>query len=188
MPYTVRPLSFLLFSGLIFYIDTEGKDGPVDPLAALEKSTEAQNYVNQVQVPRIESLQTLSDHYGSDPYNLSRKVRKRFREDKKVEKEKEAADDRVKGRYGLPETLTLVEETEESKADARAEWVRQKEISNKRRRVMDTPPITGSSSVRPASSKSISAVSSLRTRILQNTARVTSTGPKSSKQRSGVLK
>ena len=45
--------------------------------------------MNNVQKPRIESLQTLADHYGSDPYSLSLKVRKRFRVEKKVEKEKQ---------------------------------------------------------------------------------------------------
>ncbi|KAI0784470.1 CWC16 protein [Abortiporus biennis] len=169
--------------------NTDGAEGPVDPLAALEKSTDAQNHMNKVQVPRLEALQDLADHYGSDPYSLSLKVRKKFRIEKKVEKEKEAADNEVKGRYALPETLTLSAEDEKSIAAAKEGWLKgRKEIeireNSKKRKLVEVgimprlPSSSGASSSRSSSkvngsssSGSSSAVASLRARILQNTAR-----------------
>ncbi|KAF8526033.1 CWC16 protein, partial [Hysterangium stoloniferum] len=82
--------------------------GPVDPLVALEKTADALKRQDEIGRPRIESLQTVSDRYNTDPYALSSKVRKRFREEKKVEKAIKAKDDEVKRRYGLPEALPLV--------------------------------------------------------------------------------
>jgi len=84
--------------------------GPVDPLAALEKSTDALKRQETVERPRIESLQSVSDHYNTDPYALSTKVRKHFRQEKKIEKAIKAKDDEVKRRYGLPDSLGLVRE------------------------------------------------------------------------------
>jgi coiled-coil domain-containing protein 130 len=93
-----------------------------DPLAALEKVAVAQNHHNEVQVPRLESLQSSSHHFNSDPYSLSLKVRKRFREDKKVEKQRMNADDRIRGRYALPESLALVADDAAMTEDARKMW------------------------------------------------------------------
>ncbi|OBZ72678.1 hypothetical protein A0H81_07498 [Grifola frondosa] len=103
--------------------ETDPSQGPVDPLAALEKSTDAQNHMNSVQVPRLEALQALSDHYSTDPYGLSRMVRKRFRTQKKEDRAKEEADERIKSTYGLPEVLALAEESATSRADAKEQWV-----------------------------------------------------------------
>lgn len=164
--------------------ETDPNAGPVDPLAALEKSTNAQNYVNQVQVPRLEALQSLSDHYGTDPYSLSRKARKRFREEKKVELAKQELDDKLKSTYGLPETLALPADSEESRAEARELWQEEKQRAEAKRRKLshDTVVVPSrmgkpSSSVRVApvskvraSSASSAAVSSLRAKILANTA------------------
>ena len=105
-------------------VDTDGNAGPADPLAALEKSTTAQDHVNRVQIPRLESLQDVSDRYNGDPYALSSLVRKRFRVEKKIDVAKRAADDQLKGRYGLPETLQLAAEDDESKNAAREQWER----------------------------------------------------------------
>ncbi|EMD33402.1 hypothetical protein CERSUDRAFT_118004 [Gelatoporia subvermispora B] len=158
--------------------DTDPNAGPVDPLAALEKTTAAKNYAEQVQAPRLEALQTLSDHYGTDPYSLSLKVRKRFREVKKVEKAKQAADEQFKSAYGLPETLALAEDNEELRVEAREAFRREREEaereSRKRRKVVSEVglvPRTPARMSAPSGSKSSSAVSSLRARILQNTAR-----------------
>ena len=104
------------------HVDTDGNAGPADPLAALEKSTTAQDHVNKVQIPRLESLQEVSDRYNGDPYALSSFVRKRFRAEKKIDAAKRAADDQLKGRYGLPETLQLAAEDDESKSAAREQW------------------------------------------------------------------
>lgn len=170
--------------------DTEGGSAPVDPLAALEKTTDAQNHLTKVQIPRLESLQTVSEHYNSDPYSLSLKVRKRFREEKKVKREKDKVDDLIKGRYGLPETLSLVEDDERAKQEAKDEWARGKQElelreNNKRRKlaveIVSIPSSSSSSSLssRPlpdiaSSSKSpasTNALGLLRARILENTAR-----------------
>jgi len=106
--------------------DTDKPTSSGDPLAALEKSTVAQNYVAKVQAPRLDELQQVSQHYDADPYTHSLRVRKRFREERKVEKQKQKADDQLKGRYGLPASLTLLEDDATSKQEAREQWLREK--------------------------------------------------------------
>ncbi|KAF8518189.1 hypothetical protein JB92DRAFT_2119394 [Gautieria morchelliformis] len=96
--------------GFAVHDTNAAESGSVDPLVALEKSTDALIRQETVGRPRIESLQTVSDRYNTDPYSLSTKVRKRFREEKKIEKAIKAKDDEVKRRYGLPESLGLVRE------------------------------------------------------------------------------
>jgi len=173
-------------------LDTEkGNAGPSDPLAALEKSTDAQNHLKNVQMPRLESLQVVSEHYNSDPYSLSSKVRKRFRAEKKAEKEKEAADEGIKDRYGLPETLSLLQEDDRTKSEAIQEWEKERrelelrENSKRRRLASEGIAMSTSSTIKLSQSRpgsvqssgstvrlgSSSAVSSLRARILENTAR-----------------
>ncbi|KIP11061.1 hypothetical protein PHLGIDRAFT_28178 [Phlebiopsis gigantea 11061_1 CR5-6] len=169
--------------------DTDPNAGPVDPLAALEKSTEAQNHMNQVQVPRIEALQSLADHYGSDPYSLSRKVRKRFREEKKVENEKQAEDDELKERYGLPEELAMKRDDAETREQDREAWLKAKEELAERQRAkkprLESIPIStrqlprshlptsrsASSSHSSGSRNQPSAAELLKARILGNTGR-----------------
>ena len=199
----VRPRAYSIRSSS----ETDPNAGPVDPLAALEKSTNAQNYVNQVQVPRLEALQSLSDHYGTDPYSLSRIARKRFREEKKVELAKQELDDKLKSTYGLPETLALTADSEESRAEARELWQEEKQRAEEKRRKLshDTVVVPSrmgkpSSSVRVApvskvraSSASSVAVSSLRAKILANTAQrsqsLTSSGKlKPPDVKSGILR
>ncbi|KAG5651517.1 hypothetical protein H0H81_008354 [Sphagnurus paluster] len=180
---------------LIVSQDTEGATAPVDPLAALEKTTDAQNHLKNVQVPRLESLQSVSEHYNADPYTLSTKVRKRFREVKKVEQRQQRADDHIKGRYGLPASLTLIKEDDVTRQDAKQEWERAKrehavEEGNKRRKlaveIVTIPAASSSKTLRslrpPASSLKPppkNPIDSLRARILENTAR--QTNPFSSK-------
>ena len=77
-------------------------------------------------LPRLELLQTVSEHYNSDPYKLSLKVRQRFREEKKIEKQKLAVDNELKLRYGLPEALNLAPD-DEVRAEAKQEWERGRE-------------------------------------------------------------
>lgn len=127
----------------------------------------------------MEALQALSDHRGTDPYALSTKVRKRFREEKKIERDKAAADDQLKGRYGLPETLALAEESDETRAQAKETWLKSRMELESRHKKRKTASHT------PASSKASSPLDSLRAKILQNTAR---NRRKSSGEGSGVLK
>lgn len=182
MRFTVcHPSSIRFAPSTHSHLDTDPNEGPVDPLAALEKSTEAQNHMNKVQIPRLEALQSVSDHYGDDPYTLSKLVRKRFREEKKVEKEKQVADDALKGRYGLPETLKLTRDDEDTQARDKEEWERaRRELAlrdrSKRRKlesvgIVPRKQLGSSSSSGSGSSSRPSAADLLRARILENTAR-----------------
>lgn len=150
--------------------DTEGKAGPADPLAALEKTTEAQNYATKVQVPRLEALQGVSDHYNNDPYALSSLVRKRFRAEKKIEAQKRTEDDMLKGKYGLPEELKLVEDNAEAKHQARDEWAKAR-MEYEAERSSKRPRLSIPSSSASQSRSTSDVVSSLKARILDNTRR-----------------
>ncbi|KAJ7274551.1 CWC16 protein [Mycena haematopus] len=160
--------------------DTEAAAAPVDPLASLEKTTDAQKGLVKAQ-DRLESLQEVSEHYNADPFSLSRKIRKRFREEKKAEKAKKAADDHIKDRYALPESLSLIEDDEKAAEDAKAEWARERRElelreSNKRRKLaveITTFPTFSSTSRRAVSKRPATAnpLASLRARVLENTAR-----------------
>lgn len=130
--------------------------------------------MTQVQVPRLESIQDLSDKYNDDPYAASFRVRKRFRTEKKVEKAKQAVDDGIKGRYGLPADLKLLEDGDAERAAAKEEWERAKREHQgvKKRKlgpeIVGLIPSAGSSKAGPSSS---TAASSLRAKILGNTAK-----------------
>jgi coiled-coil domain-containing protein 130 len=159
-------------------IDTEGKDKPADPLAALEKSTDAQTHVMKVQVPRLEAIQDLSDRYNEDPYAASVRARKRFRHEKKVDIAKKEVDDAIKGRYGLSEDLKLLEDGDDEKAAAKEEWVKGRLERHSRRdakkRKLEVDRIGLVNTVKGSSgsgSSPSSALSSLRAKILENTAK-----------------
>jgi len=176
-----------------FAIHDNDKANVEDPLAALEKSTEAQNHAKNVQLPRLEALQSVSEHYNADPFTLSRLVRKRFREEKKVEKRKRAEDDAVKGRYALPEDLTLVPDDDSIRDEARDEFAKARrdfladEDAKRRRLVAESgPPIfnkglPGSAGLRGLTGRSrtsnagslgeIKALSSLRSKLLLSTSK-----------------
>ena len=153
---------------LTMVADTEGKAGPADPLATLEKTTDAQNHATKVQIPRLEALQGVSDHYNNDPYALSSLVRKRFRAEKKIEAQKRAEDETLKGKYGLPEELKLVEDDVEAKRQARDEWTRAR-MEYEAERNSKRPRLAISSSSQSRSNSDV--VSSLKARILDNTRR-----------------
>ncbi|KAI5117156.1 hypothetical protein M0805_009498 [Coniferiporia weirii] len=180
-----------------FAIHDPDKAGPSDPLAALEKSTQAQNHLTSVQVPRLESLQSLSDHYNSDPFAHSSRVRKRFRAEKKLDKARKDADDAVKDKYALPESLALVADDDDSvkeeakEAFARGSIQRADEDARRRRLMAEFRPLDpvlplpgsraqGSSRkrtsqapirARPSTEAAAGASFSLRSRLLQSTAR-----------------
>lgn len=155
----------------------------MDPLAALEKTTKAKTHMENVAKPRIESLQSVSEHYNSDPYSLSLKARKRFREEKKIELGKRQADDVIKGRYALPTNLRLLEDDDEAAEEARQQWEtgqqehRLKE--SKRRKIAQEVPSVLLPSSRPSASSSAAktksppsaSLAALQTRILNNTAK-----------------
>ncbi|TFK28181.1 DUF572-domain-containing protein [Coprinopsis marcescibilis] len=155
--------------------DTDKEGVAVDPLVALEKTAGAEKMLNEVHKPRIEALQGLSDHYNSDPYSLSVKARHKFRQEKKVEQTKRKAEDELKGRYGLPSTLKLVEEDDRAKEEAHAQWLKGKQDlalqgnAKRRKLALDVVSFPTSSSA-ASSSKRPDPVSSLKARVLQNTA------------------
>jgi coiled-coil domain-containing protein 130 len=166
--------------------DTDSKAEPVDPLAALEKTTDAQTHATKVQAPRLEQLEDLSAHYNEDPYTHSQRARKRFRAEKKVEQALAEADKSLKEKYGLPAELALERADDAgAAAEARDEWVRGcaaragKDASRKRKLALEAPALPApprrgaSASLESAASN---AASSLRARILSNSARRTATG------------
>lgn len=130
--------------------------------------------MENVQRPRIESLQDASEHYNADPYSLSIKARKRFREEKKVEQKKRKSDDLLKGRYGLPENLKLVDDDERTIEEAKIEWEQAKQeqmrASKRKKTTLAITSIPSTSSV-PSTNSASSSLNSLRSRILQNTAK-----------------
>ena len=131
--------------------------------------------MDDVQIPRIESLQNVSEHYNSDPYSLSSKVRRKFREEKKIELKRQQSDDILKGRYGLPTSLCLVEDDLVAVQEAKAQWERGKQElqlreSKRRKTVTETSLISSARTSNPTSSNP-SPLNSLRTRLLQNTAK-----------------
>lgn len=88
----------------------------------------------RVQAPRLEEVQGLSDKYNEDPYSASVRARKRFRQEKKVEKAKEAADNVIKSRYGLPAELKLLEEDSGEADEAKREWFKARRESSRSQR------------------------------------------------------
>lgn len=135
----------------IWFVDTEDKEKPVDPLAALEKSTESQDYLMKVQAPRLQEIQDMSDKHNEDPYAASARARKKLREEKKVEKAKEAVDKAIKSRYGLPTKLKLLEDGSSEVDEAKREWLKARRESMHSRRTK------------------VDFISSLRANVLANT-------------------
>ncbi|KIY46199.1 DUF572-domain-containing protein [Fistulina hepatica ATCC 64428] len=169
--------------------DTDSAAAPVDPLAALEKTTDAQNNLTKVQMPRIEELQHASEHYNADPYMLSVKARNHFREEKKIESRKRETDNAIRDRYALPETLHLADEGEVELREAKEAWMQGRlELEQRQSRATKRQKLAGSiiSSVMPSGSSAKASSSrgrgtslmaktaklnALQERILGNTAR-----------------
>jgi coiled-coil domain-containing protein 130 len=170
------------FSPTTLSTDTDGKTEPVDPLAALEKTTDAQTQATKVQAPRLEQLEDLSAHYNDDPYAHSQRVRKRFRAEKKVERVRAEADKSLKNKYGLPAELALERADDPGiAAEARDEWGRGRaaragENVSKKHRLALEAPVLPAPPRRGVSASTESAVSSLQARILSNSAWRTANG------------
>ena len=161
---------YLIFAHFYRYVDTEAANKTADPLAALEKTTSAQTNLTQVQIPRLESLQSVSDRFNADPYALSSKLRRGFREEKKVATAKRKVDDDIKERYALPSALPLLEDDAETAREAKEQWERAREQQVvKRRKVVpaSVPLIPKASSAKTQTA----AISALRARVLGNTAK-----------------
>lgn len=95
----------------------------------------------------MEEMQGMSDKYNEDPYTASVRARKKFREEKKVEKAKEAADNTIKSRYGLPAELKLLEEGSAEVDEAKREWLKARRDSSRSRRAKADPVISLKASI-----------------------------------------
>jgi len=166
--------------------DTDKVSNDFDPLADLEKTTNAKRHMDEVHIPRIESLRNVSEHYNSDPYLLSSKARRKFREEKKVELKKQRSDDLLKDRYGLPTSLSLVKDDLVAVQEAKAQWVKGKQElhfrESKRRKTVAEPSLISPACMsKNPSSSNPGPLNSLRARLLQNTAkRAGATSPRQS--------
>jgi len=101
--------------------DSEAAATPADPLASLEKTTAAKTLATNVTAPRLDELYDLSDKVNADPYTHSKRMRRYFREEKKVEKAKQEADNQIKDQFALPKELKLVEEKDVAE-EAKETW------------------------------------------------------------------
>lgn len=195
--YAIHGVLFLCYpSHNMTRIDVSSLDpdkaGPSDPLAALEKTKQAQVHQNNVEVPRIEALQSLSEQYNADPYAHSLRVRKHFRIVKKLDKARKDADDSVRNKYALPEEFALVADDDAMKEEAREAFGKarrdyQADESARRRRMIaevgtirESGPMRSSlsgrpgksaASIRTATASAAGASYSLRNRLLQNNVR-----------------
>ncbi|QRW17755.1 mRNA splicing, via spliceosome-related protein [Rhizoctonia solani] len=99
------------------------KNAPLDPLQSLEKSTTQEENYQKHSRPHLEQLQDLSAARSADPYSLSVKLRKSFRQGKHAALKIKAEDDALKDKYGLDAGIKLVDKDDPSLAlEAKAEW------------------------------------------------------------------
>jgi hypothetical protein len=89
--------------------DTEAPsatDKPQDAFAHLEKqATQKQTFASKTE--RLTELTDLSDRLHADPYATSQRLRRHFRQEKKVENELLQQDADLKQRYGLGQRIQL---------------------------------------------------------------------------------
>ncbi|KAF8893288.1 hypothetical protein CPB85DRAFT_227378 [Mucidula mucida] len=149
------------------------RECPRRPPRRSGKTTSAQNHLTQVQLPRLESLQSVSDQFNADPYTLSSKIRKQFRAEKKVDIAKRKADDTIRDRYALPSELKLLEDNAQTAREAKEQWAKAVESRDAKRRKLSPVPstITLLSSSRSKPSASKTPIDALRARVLGNTAK-----------------
>jgi coiled-coil domain-containing protein 130 len=112
------------------------------------------------------------------------RARKRFRAEKKVEQARIEADKSLKEKYGLPAELALERADDASAAaEARDEWARARaertaEDARRKRKLALEAPVLPAASLRGSepSPYPSSAASSLRARLLSNSARRSAAG------------
>jgi coiled-coil domain-containing protein 130 len=91
-------------------LGTKEKEQQDDPFYMLEKEEEDKSKASE-QHQQISELYSLSSRQWSDPWTQSQKLRKLFREDKKIHVAKKAATEEIRTRSGLH--IDLLPETEE---------------------------------------------------------------------------
>ncbi|CAE6426764.1 unnamed protein product [Rhizoctonia solani] len=109
--------------GYAVHENDPSKKAPLDPLQSLEKSTtQEENYQKHAR-PHLEQLQDLSSARSEDPYALSVKLRKGFREGKHAALKIKGEDDAIRDRYGLDSGIKLMDKDDPSLVlEAKAEW------------------------------------------------------------------
>jgi coiled-coil domain-containing protein 130 len=119
----------------------DGSERPVeqDAFAAVEKGI-SQKAQALSAAQRLDALGDLNDDRWSDPYTHSKRLRKSFRQEKRVRVAVEAKDDAIRDRYGLGRDIKLIEEKpEEARAAAQAfqsgRRAREADEARKRRRI-----------------------------------------------------
>ncbi|CAE6443149.1 unnamed protein product [Rhizoctonia solani] len=109
--------------GYAVHENDPSKNAPLDPLQSLEKSTTQEENYQKHSRPHLEQLQDLSAARSADPYSLSVKLRKSFRQGKHAALKIKAEDDALKDKYGLDAGIKLVDKDDPSLAlEAKAEW------------------------------------------------------------------
>lgn len=152
---------------------------------------------------RIAALADLQDERWSDPYTLSKKLRKSHRAEKRVIKAKEESDAALRAKLGLPEDLKFSDDTETFKEEARQAWETAKSNladpdhrKRKRLEITGSSLATGSSKRKAPSVSSTSAKKDLATRLAQQTRQSASgsifgsnsSSSKTSKALSGIIR
>ena len=108
--------SLLSFKEEAEFLDTKDKELLDDPFFKLEKEEEDKSKASE-QHQQISQLYSLASRQWSDPWTQSQKLRKTFREEKKVLKAKKVATEEIRTRSGLH--IELLPETEEDGVKAR---------------------------------------------------------------------
>lgn len=112
----VQPKGITCLFGILLTIDVEEKKKLDDPFARLEKDEEDKVKASE-QHQIISKLYDMSHRQWSDPWSTSKKLRKTFREEKKVLKAKSMLAEDIRNRNGLH--ITLLPEAEEDTAKAK---------------------------------------------------------------------
>ena len=112
----VQPKGMKCLFGILLTIDVEEKKKLDDPFARLEKDEEDKVKASE-QHQIISKLYDMSHRQWSDPWSTSKKLRKTFREEKKVLKAKSMLAEDIRNRNGLH--ITLLPEAEEDTVKAK---------------------------------------------------------------------
>ena len=112
----VQPKGIKCLFGILLTIDVEEKKKLDDPFARLEKDEEDKVKASE-QHQIISKLYDMSHRQWSDPWSTSKKLRKTFREEKKVLKAKSMLAEDIRNRNGLH--ITLLPEAEEDNVKAK---------------------------------------------------------------------
>lgn len=113
MRQPVFPLRLALADGRT----DDGQPTEEDAFASVEKTlSQKAQALNAAQ--RLEALEAVNDDRWSDPYEHSKRLRRSFREEKKVRQVVEKQDEAIRDRYGLSREIKLESEKPEEAREA----------------------------------------------------------------------